>query len=63
VDPKTPIDDPDDEVPPANPRRRRAVTMFGCLFALALLGILIWFGVLHLGTADEPGWFGGWGGR
>jgi hypothetical protein len=39
------------------------VTTFGCLFALALLGILIWFGVLHLGTADKPGWFGGWGGR
>ena len=62
MDPKTRIDDPDDEVLPASPKRRQAAMTIGCLFALALLAFLIWFGVTHTGTADSPGWFGS-GGR
>lgn len=59
MDSKTPIDDPDDEVLPASPERRRTVMTIGCLFALALVAFLIWFGATHTGTFGRPSWFGG----
>jgi hypothetical protein len=58
MDRNTRIDDPDDGMLPASPTRRRASMAIGCLFALVLLGVLIWFGATHTGTADAPGWFG-----
>lgn len=58
MDRKTRIDDPDDEVLPASPRRRRASMMIGCLFAIVLIAVLIWFGATHTGTGEQPGWFG-----
>lgn len=58
---KTRIDDPDDEMLPASPRRRRAAMTIGCLFALALLAFLVWFAATHTGTMDAPGWFGSGG--
>lgn len=62
MDRKTRIDDPDDGVLPATPGRRRAAMATGCLFALVLLAVLIWFAATHTGTGDSPGWFG-WGSR
>lgn len=58
MDENTPIDDPDDEVLPASPARRRKAMLIGCLFAILLLAILIWFGVTHTRTSDHPGLFG-----
>ncbi|HEX6924901.1 MAG TPA: hypothetical protein VF167_05705 [Longimicrobiaceae bacterium] len=58
TDPKIPIDDPDDEVLPASPARRRAKLAIGCLIVLGVLVFLIWFAVTHTGTADRPGRFG-----
>lgn len=55
---KVTIDDPDDEVLPASPRRRRAAAMIGCLFALFLMLVLVWFAATHTQTLDSPGWFG-----
>lgn len=58
MDRNTPIDDPDDEVLPASPRRRQAAMAIGCLFILAMLVFLIWFIATHTETFDRPGWFG-----
>lgn len=59
MDSHTPIDDPDDEVLPASPRRRRVAMTIGCLFVVGVLVFLIWFGASHTGTSERPGWFGG----
>lgn len=58
MDSRTPIDDPDDEVLPASPRRRRAALTIGCLFVIGVLVFLIWFGVTHTSTSEGWGWFG-----
>ena len=58
MDRQTPIDDPDDEVLPASPGRRRTAMTIGCLFVIALLVFLIWFSASHTGTAERRGWFG-----
>ena len=58
MDDRTPIDDPDDEVLPASPQRRRTAMTIGCLFVLAVLAFLIWFGATHSATFERPGWFG-----
>ena len=58
MDPDTRIDDPDDEVIPASPRRRRIATAIGCLFVLVLLAVLIWFGASNLATFERTGAFG-----
>ncbi len=57
MDDRTPIDDPDDEVLPASPGRRRAAMAIGCLFVVIVLVFLIWFGVTHSETFERPGWF------
>ena len=58
MDDRTRIDDPDDEVLPASPTRRRAAMSIGCLLAIALLVFLVWFAATHTGTSDRPGMFG-----
>ena len=58
MDSNTPIDNPDDEVLPATPGRRRTAMTIGCLFVVVVLGALIWFGVTHTGTGNSPSWFG-----
>lgn len=52
------IDNPDDEILPASPGRRRSAMVVGCLFALLLLAVLVWFVATHTETMDNPGWFG-----
>lgn len=58
MDDRTPIDDPDDEVLPASPERRRVAMTIGCLVVVAVVAFLIWFAATHSGTFDRPGWFG-----
>lgn len=58
MDRKTRIDDPDDEVLPASPGRRRTAMTVGCLFVIAVLAFLIWFVATHTQTFERPGWFG-----
>lgn len=54
-----PIDDPDDEIPPANPARRRVAMLTGCLFVVVVLVFLVWFIAENSDPPDEqPGMFG-----
>lgn len=52
------IDDPDDEVLPASPGRRRGAAILGCATLLVLLAILVWFVATHTQTFENPGLFG-----
>lgn len=52
------IDDPDDEILPASPGRRRRRAILGCLTLIVLLGVLVWFAVTHTETFQNPGLFG-----
>ena len=52
------IDDPDDEVLPASPERRRAAAIVGCLTLLLMLGGLVWFVATHTDTFESQGLFG-----
>ncbi len=52
------IDDPDDEVLPASPGRRRQRTLLGCLTFLVLLAALAWFVATHTQTLENPSLFG-----
>jgi hypothetical protein len=58
MDSRTPIDDPDDEVLPASPGRRRTAMTIGCLFVIVVLVFLVWFAATHSGTFEHRGWFG-----
>ncbi|HUE95556.1 MAG TPA: hypothetical protein VMN39_02805 [Longimicrobiaceae bacterium] len=55
-----PIDDPDDEIPPANPARRRVATITACLFVLVVLGFIIWFTVENSDPPAERRSLFGW---
>ena len=50
-----PIDHPDDEIPPANPARRRVAMYTGCLFVVIVVGFLIWFAATYNTPADDRG--------
>lgn len=52
------LDDPDDEVLPASPARRRRAAFVGCFTLLFLLGALTWFVATHTQTFENPGLFG-----
>lgn len=58
MDRDVPIDDPDDEVLPASPRRRRTAMTIGCLLVVVLVAALLWFGATHTATFEDRGMFG-----
>jgi hypothetical protein len=43
---------------PVNPTRRRARRAIGCLFVVAILALLIWFGVTHTEAGRVRGFLG-----
>lgn len=54
-----PIDDPDDEIHPANPARRRFVTIVGLLLMLAVIAFIVWFTAENADPPDQqPSLFG-----
>ena len=55
---RIPIDNPDDEIIPASPGRRRTATTIGCLAVVLLLAVLIWFGATHTETFEGQSLFG-----
>lgn len=46
-----PIDNPEDDMLPANPARRRFAKATGCLFVIVVLGFVLWF---TLENDDQP---------
>ena len=52
------IDDPDDEILPASPGRRRIGAIVGCLTLIILLGVLTWFVATNTETFENRGLFG-----
>lgn len=52
------IDDPDDEILPASPGRRRAATVMGCLVVLLLVGLLVYWIAFRTPAPQQRGWFG-----
>lgn len=53
------IDDPDDEILPASPRRRKIHALVGCLTLLILLAVLVWFVANNTQTFENRSLFGG----
>ena len=54
-----PIDRADDEIPPANPARRRVAMLTGCLFVVVVLVFLIWWIAANPeATQEQPSLFG-----
>lgn len=54
-----PIDDPDDEIPPASPARRRGAMITGCLFIVVVVVFLVWFTAENSDPPeDQPSLFG-----
>jgi hypothetical protein len=47
---------------PVSPTRRKARRAIGCLFVVAILGLLIWFGVTHTEAGRVRGFLGMGGG-
>lgn len=53
------IDDPDDEILPASPRRRKIHALVGCLTLLILIAFLVWFVATNTETMENGNLFGG----
>ena len=54
-----PIDDPDDEMIPANPARRRVAMITGVVFVLLIIVFIVWFTAENPEpTQERPGLFG-----
>jgi hypothetical protein len=58
VAPQLHIDDPDDEILPASPGRRRAATLVGCFVVLLLVGLLIYWIAFRTPAPQDRSWFG-----
>ena len=48
-----PIDEADDEMIPASPRRRRVARATGCLFVVVVLGFILWFTLENTSPPDD----------